>query len=650
MNRKDKILIVEDQFVEANHLRMMLKNAGYQVLGIARSVLEAKNEIAMQKPDIVLLDIHLAGKETGIDLAKYLRWENIGFIYLSANSNEEILNAAKETHPLGFLVKPFREKDLLVTLEIAKYHQEYGLESLLRKEIFFQKQLKELNGQSGNHKDSILKIIQALQPLLPYDLAIAVPKSAGSKIQDVIGFLRVGFNEYQTIGFDEFQMITKLKTHELQSLFENVNVGKSIIVYNGKDFEAVCKISGMKEAVAQNFAMAANLTLPLPLPHNTQSSFFFTFFSRKSIGFNEEHVNLCERLQQPLALAISQLLFHDNEANIAQPLKTQNYITLPETPQLFNGIIGRSASLLKVFDYVTQVAPADTTVLIMGESGTGKERIAESIHLMSGRKKNPIIKLNCAALPSSLIESELFGHEKGAFTGATERRIGRFEQADNGTLFLDEIGEMSLDMQSKLLRVLQEKEMERIGGSVSIKVNVRIITATNRNLEKEVAEGRFRLDLYYRINVFPIQLPPLRERKEDLILLVRHFIKQYSEKTGKDIKRISDSALQNLMAYHWPGNIRELENLIERSILLSKTNVLEDIPLPVTKDIREEIKNQDWYVKTIEENERGHILAVLNKCMGRIRGPGGAAEILGVPPTTLASKMKKLGIKREFKV
>lgn len=649
MNSKDKILIVEDQFVEANHLRLMLKNAGYQVQGIARSVTEAREEIARQRPDIVLLDIQLAGKGTGIDLAKYLRIENIGFIYLSANSNEEILNAAKETHPLGFLVKPFREKDLLITLSIAKYHQEHGLESSLRKEIFFQKQLKELDVQSLNWNDSVFKIIQALQQLLPYDFAIAVPKSRRNKIQDVLGFLRIGFNEYQTIGFDAFQMITKLKTHELQSYFENVAIDKNIMVYNDKDFVAACKTSGMKATIEKYFAMASNLTLPVHLPGSRETAFFFTFFSRRPFGFNEEHISICERLQLPLASAIHGLMKEEGTDGMPLSKPDQQQIASESFPG-FHGTIGRSAALLKVFDYITQVASADTTVLIMGESGTGKERIAESIHEMSVRKKGPMVKLNCAALPSNLIESELFGHEKGSFTGATERRVGRFEQANNGTLFLDEIGEMGLDMQSKLLRVLQEKEMERVGGSVSIKVNVRIIAATNRNLEKEVAEGRFRLDLYYRINVFPIQLPPLRDRKEDLILLVRHFIKQYSAKTGKDIKGVSDEALKSLMAYHWPGNIRELENLIERSILLSKSDMLEDIPLPLTKDIKEEIKHQDWYIKTIEENEREHILAVLNKCMGRIRGPGGAAELLGVPPTTLASKMKKLGIKREFRI
>jgi len=302
--------------------------------------------------------------------------------------------------------------------------------------------------------------------------------------------------------------------------------------------------------------------------------------------------------------------------------------------------------LLKLFDHIIQVAPADTTVLITGESGTGKESIANSIQQLSNRKNGPFVKINCSALPPSLIESELFGHEKGSFTGATEKRIGKLEQANDGTLFLDEIGDMPLEMQAKLLRAIQEKEIERVGGNIPIKVNVRIIAATNCNLEKEIAEGRFRLDLYYRLNVFPIQLPPLRERKEDIGLLARHFIAVYSSKTGKNVTEISESALKSLLSYQWPGNIRELENLIERSILLAKTDTIEHIPLPAVDEIKISNNSNEWYFKTIQENEREHIINVLEKCNGRIRGAGGASEILGLPPTTLASRMQKLGIKR----
>ncbi len=264
-----------------------------------------------------------------------------------------------------------------------------------------------------------------------------------------------------------------------------------------------------------------------------------------------------------------------------------------------------------MFDLITQVAPTDTSVLILGESGTGKERIADSIHNLSPRKNKPFVRVNCAVLPSTLIESELFGHEKGAFTGAFDKRIGKFEKADKGTIFLDEIGEMPLDLQVKLLRVLQEKYIERIGSKDVTKVDVRIIAAINHKLEKEVAEGRFRLDLYYRLNVFPIELPTLRERTEDIPDLAYHFINYYNRKAGKKITELSDKVMKDMTSYDWPGNIRELENLIERSVLLTKGTVIENISLPVVK---KEISNtQDLHIKTIHENERDYVIAVLKK-------------------------------------
>ena len=341
----------------------------------------------------------------------------------------------------------------------------------------------------------------------------------------------------------------------------------------------------------------------------------------------------------------------ENVDGNSSPLKRENKQETNDknnaTASEFEGIIGNSHLLLNVFDQVTQVAPFDTAVLILGESGTGKERIADCIHNLSPRRGKAIVKVNCATLPATLIESELFGHEKGSFTGATDKRTGKFEQANGGTIFLDEIGEMPVDLQVKLLRVLQEKEVEPIGSRSSIKINVRVIAATNRNLEKEVAEGRFRLDLYYRLNVFPIELPPLRERIEDIPVLASHFINYYNRKAGKKITGLSDKVLKNMMAYHWPGNIRELENLIERSVLLAKGTIIEDIALP-TKHAREYAGiGENLQMKTIFENERDYIINILKKCKGRIWGAGGAAEILNVPPTTLRSKMKKLGIQKE---
>ncbi|GEN71038.1 sigma-54-dependent transcriptional regulator [Chryseobacterium lathyri] len=449
---KEKILIVEDEFIVANDLKIMLIKAGYQITGIASSVVQARKLIAENKPNWVLLDIMLKGDLTGIDLAWELREINLPFLYISANTNQSTLEAVKETQPYGFMVKPFRERDLIVMLDIAKYR--FGIE------------------EGG--------------------------------------------------------------------------------------------------------------------------------------GF----------------------------------VKTSDH-------GIIEGIIGKSNSLQDVIEKIRVVAPTHTSVLVVGESGTGKEKVAHSVHELSERKDQPIVVVNCAALPHSLIESELFGHEKGSFTGANAMRIGKFEQADGGTIFLDEIGELPLDSQVKLLRVLQEKEIERLGGNKTIKVNVRIVAATNRSLEKEVAEGRFRLDLYYRLNVFPIELPPLRERKEDIELLAHFFLTKYASASRRNITSISAKALDQLHNYNWPGNIRELEHLIERSVLLAKTAEIENFDLP---NIIEKPSDQpQGQLKSMEEMERDHILNALQNSGGKVSGIGGAAELLKMQPQTLYSKMKKLGIDKGYK-
>lgn len=448
-----KVLIVEDQFIEANHIQMVLEKAGYAVMAIAHDVRSALEVIDGEVPDLVLLDIYLKGNLTGIDLARVLRKRNIAFVYLSANSSGEILDAAKSTQPYGFLVKPFREKDILVTLDIAHYlHQQ---------------------------------------------------KAELSKPQP-----------------------------------------------------------------------------PLIIPVNV-------------------------------------------------PLPT---------------IVGNSPGLMQVMEKVRIAAPSDVSILILGESGTGKEKIAESIHNLSERRKHPFVRVNCAALPAALIESELFGHEKGAFTGASERRSGKFEMAQKGTIFLDEIGEMSLSMQAKLLHVLQEKQIDRIGGKTPIDLNIRIIASTNRNLEKEVAEGRFRLDLYYRLNVFPITLPPLRERRDDIMPLAVHFLQIFAAKFGKAASGFSPSVSRQLMGYDWPGNIRELQHLVERSVLMCAGDTITNINLLNDKPIEILSMENTSKVKSMEEMERDYIVQILKQCNGRIAGSGGAAELLGLNVSTLNSRMKKLGI------
>lgn len=312
-------------------------------------------------------------------------------------------------------------------------------------------------------------------------------------------------------------------------------------------------------------------------------------------------------------------------------------------------IIGESSCMQKIFRMISQVSPSDSTVLILGETGTGKELIARAIHNNSPRKNKVMVKVNCAALPANLIESELFGHERGSFTGATDRRLGKFELAHGGTLFLDEIGEMPIDLQVKLLRALQEKEIERIGGRTTIKVDVRIIAATNRDLEKGMDEGRFRSDLYYRLNIFPVTLPSLRERVEDIPLLTQHFINRFAKKNGKDIKAFSSKALQDMLHYNWPGNIRELEHLIERSILLCDHDTIKHFHLPVKKAGSNSNSQQQYFtIKTMDEYEREYILKVLKHCKGRVGGYQGCADLLNIPSSTLFSRMKKLGIKREM--
>jgi len=449
-----EILIVEDELVVAGNLRMMLENSGYSVSGVARSVFQAEQLIASNPPDMVMIDIYLKGNLTGIDLAIILNEHQIPFVYISANSSRDILEAAKATGPYGFIVKPFREKDVLIALDIAFYRHLY--------------------------------------------------------------------------------------------------------------------------AKQRQFIKAAS----------------------------QKNNNL---------------------------------------PGLTSALTFQSPAMLKVMELVNAVCGSDTSVLLLGESGTGKEFLADYIHTHSSRHNGPFIKVNCGAIPSQLIEQELFGSEKGAFTDAFERKTGRFEQAQGGTLFLDEIAEMPVDAQAKLLRVLQERELYRLGGRDAVELNIRIIAATNRTLEDEIAEGRFRLDLYYRLQVFPVTLPPLRERKEDIPQIARYFTQVYGDAIGKNV-RLSEQALDTLTGYSWPGNIRELQNIIERHVILASGPEIQDIVLPgTTLEVADtSLPPKSW--KTLEDLEKDHIMDALAWCNYRVSGKDGAAVLLGITPAILTAKMKKLGI------
>lgn len=375
-----------------------------------------------------------------------------------------------------------------------------------------------------------------------------------------------------------------------------------------------------------------------------------TFTSiRKEVSCSEDFIIRLKLIGEIIAGAVYRKRMEERyRASIGVEDQSQkSYLPLrPETQNEidYSGIIGKSESMRIVFSRVEQVAPTDSAVLITGETGTGKGVVARAIHELSRRKKNRTVTVNCAALTPTLIESELFGREKGAYTGSTEMQIGRFELADKGTLILDEVTELPMDLQAKLLRAIQEGEFERLGSPRTIKVDVRILALTGKNLKEEVAKGRFRQDLYYRLNVFPIVIPPLRDRKEDIPLFVEHFVAEFNRKMQKEIKNIPKHVIEKLMSYSWPGNVRELENIIEHAVIISQGATLQIGEILETTGPE---LSEDHMITNLSEIEKRHILKILEKANWRIEGQKGAALLLGLHPNTLRGRMQKLGIRLE---
>jgi DNA-binding NtrC family response regulator len=583
MIMKKKVLIVEDEFIVANNLQQVLENAGYAVAGITSSAEEAAAHLQQQRPDIVLLDIRLQGERSGIDIGRQLKAENIAFIYLSAYSNQAILEEAKLTDPYGFLVKPFRKKDLLVMLDIAWYRHTNREESANS----LQQELLGITRKGLQGQQLLLKTGTLLQSHIPFDLV-----TIGN-----MRLLRIGFNEYQFIGDRELQTISHVKTLP----------------------------ADIRSLLMQTFNLESYI-----------ESHSFAFYSRQPEAYIPVHTTMLGNLATALTAVAEKIT-----------VEIPGTKAVNTTPPVFTDIIGNHHLLISALDLAAQVAPYNTSVLILGESGTGKEKVAQSIHTLSPRKKGPFIKVNCAAIPATLIESELFGHERGAFTGATDKRKGKFEQAEGGTIFLDEIGELPLDMQVKILRVLQEKEIEYIGGEAPVKVDIRILAATNRNLEKEVAAGKFRLDLYYRLNVFPIILPPLRRRKSDIESLATYFGMRCANEFKKPFTGISPAMMEELQGYHWPGNIRELENVIAQSVILNDGKSLLEMKRSLTASNTPSLETLEDVKNIQRETEKEYLVSILKKTNGRIRGVNGAAEILNMKPTTLESKLDRLGIRKD---
>ena len=533
-----------------------------------------------------------------------------------------------------------------------------SLEVRIRQEQALQIALTDALSEDGPWEGRLLKVARLFQSHIPFDyLILGLAHDQALDAFRSCSFFRTGSDEYQTIWADTFLQMTGLTPDKYgQIRARTPNEGAAL--YNGDDFEAACRRNPLKALIAKTFGLQANLRLPLQTAQH--GTFYLSFFSRRPQAYQREHLQLLERLRPSLVLTVDRLLAFEQIKRLGEQLRRENSYLQEEVKKTanFEEIIGNSTRLLEVFNLATRVAPTDTSVLLLGESGTGKELIARAVHNLSLRRDKLLVKVNCATLPASLIESELFGHEKGAFTGAIERRIGKFELAHGGTIFLDEIGEMPLELQAKLLRVLQEREIERLGGKGPIKTDVRIIAATNRNLEEAVAGGAFRLDLYYRLSVFPITLPALRQRTEDIPLLAHFFAGKFFKKMGKPFRGIHEEALREMMHYDWPGNIRELENVIEQAVILADPGGALELGRPLVREAGlHHIATADEsgaFLKTFsdikqsqQKIEREYILSVLRKTRGRIRGLNGAAQLLNIKPTTLESRIQRMGISKE---
>ena len=637
-----RILIVEDQFVEANALKISLEKADYIVCGIAMSYEQALPYLKMSKPDIVLLDIYLKGQLTGVDLAKVLAKENIPFIYLSANSNQSTLDEAKATRPYGFLVKPFREKDVLMALDIANYRHHHMADLFEKQERLLQQLLNNAIGENILPEQKRLLIAKVFKQFIPFEFIVVDTDLNDEDPNAVFCCQRVGYDDYKlSTGGDYIEksglplsQYTQWRNRQAQVL--------NPVIENGNDFVRACAVDPILNTIAETCRVRSRMGIPILT--NGITSNYVNFFTKETHVFQTDHLDIIAPLRSNLSIVFRQVRKISKNAAISQAAE----IPATTTPgQPLDEIIGKSQNLLQALDHIVQVAEYDTPVLILGETGVGKEGLVRALHQLSGRRNQPLITINCAAIPTSLVESELFGHERGAFTGATERKIGKFERAQGGTIFLDEIGEIPLEIQAKLLRVFQEKELERVGGRTTIKINVRIVAATNRNLYKEVAAGNFRMDLYYRINIFPITLPPLRERREDIPLLAAHFLKKYAILNKGEAKSLTPEVLNNLMNYSWPGNIRELEHIIERNIVLHHSNLIDHIELPP------DVPTKPLSLNTVatagnSSTDKERIVEALKACGGKVAGNDGAAEMLGISPTALYAKMKKLGIKWKF--
>jgi transcriptional regulator with GAF, ATPase, and Fis domain len=469
-----------------------------------------------------------------------------------------------------------------------------------------------------------------------------------------VGYIDTGLNRIKEVAvatvekseFSNYTMPLHLSVDEFEANYDK----SKPLIFNDMAFDEVTRHNFKVEARKRGFfpdMQASAMVLPLLVDGEWIGNFHLAV---SGVGqYSQEHADLLEPLQEPFGLVMSNCLQYQEVLRLQEMLADENKYLQQELREVIGDVIGKDYGLKQVMEMVLQAAPKDNPILLFGETGTGKEVIANVIHHSSPRRNGPYIKVNCGAIPESLIDSELFGHEKGAFTGAVEQKRGRFERANHGTIFLDEIGELPLQAQVRLLRVIQEMEIERVGGSKTIHLDIRIIAATHRDLNAMTKRNDFREDLFYRINVFPILIPPLRQRKMDIPELIDYFIeRKANEMKLSEIPRLVQGTMDSLMKYDWPGNVRELENVVERALIRYKEGalILEDFLAPQVRPeqvMESTLKQNLLPLDTLVQN---HIRAALSTTKGRISGPRGAAAILGLHPNTLRSKMEKLGISR----
>ncbi|MGI4734035.1 MAG: sigma 54-interacting transcriptional regulator [Janthinobacterium lividum] len=577
----------------------------------------------------------------------------MGYIFLVA-AREPTFSAADEQllEKIASLVA-VAVANTLAFEEVARREQERSLQLNITNALLSIKQREPL----------FRAVAEALGRVVPFEyFGIRVQRTGPSKSFEAFAeFLRVGEGEFEALALDRQQP---------DSLTDNTGIYNQLTdllqapgVYAGPDFHALAVRYPRLRYVYEHYGTRAMQIAPIWQRPDSQA--VLTLSATDSEAFTTDNQATIQSLLPQIALALENLFAFEQIEELKAQVEQERTYLIDEinTDRPADGLIGTSPALQQVRQRIAQVAGTDATVLITGETGTGKEVVARALHHASPRLGRALVKINCAALPAQLIESELFGHEKGAYTGAVERRIGKFELANGGTIFLDEVGELPLDLQAKLLRVLQEKEFERLGGNRVLTTDARVLAATNRVLEEEVRAGRFRADLYYRLNVFPIHLLPLRERPQDITPLVQHYLVSLSKRLARPARPIRPADMAALLAYPWPGNIRELEHVLEQAIIVSQGAWLEfggfaaapvlQVPLPAPAVAPDSsptplaaVSLVEGPIKTLREQERDHILAVLRHTGGRVSGAQGAAVLLDINPKTLEARMKKLGIRR----